>query len=86
MQYFRFTVRDGSKEVWSKVEALTSLQEARLKAVENAVFLLKKVGSSFWQESYLQIEISEDSGLLLCIINISGTDAPACRQSATRLQ
>lgn len=77
MPDFRFTVHDGTNEIWAKVESLDSLAEAKARAVDNASELLRKVDGAFWQDGRLQLDVSDASGLRLCTILIAGLEAPS---------
>ncbi|RYE96910.1 MAG: hypothetical protein EOO77_40065 [Oxalobacteraceae bacterium] len=77
MPDFRFTVHDGTTEIWAKVETLDSLAVAKARAVDNASELLGKVDGAFWQDGRLQLDVSDANGLRLCTILIAGLEVPS---------
>ncbi|MBW6530482.1 hypothetical protein KZ820_07015 [Sphingomonas sp. RRHST34] len=77
MPNFHFTISDDSGELGNKVVDLPDLSAARAQAVEEASRALALVDGSFWSEGYLQIDVTDESGLTLAALSINGYDAPA---------
>jgi hypothetical protein len=72
-----FTVVDGTGDASSDRIALASLEAAKSQMVIYAGEMLKNVDGAFWQDSDWRIDLSDDTGLILCSIMIHGIEAPA---------
>ncbi|WP_132907210.1 hypothetical protein [Sphingomonas sp. BK235] len=77
MPRFRFTVRDDNGEIGNKVVDLPDLKAAKAQAVEEASRALATVDGSFWTDGHLEIELTDESGLSLAALAISGFESPA---------
>lgn len=77
MPRFRFTIRDDKGEIGNKVVDLPNLSAAKTQAVEEASRALAIVDGSFWADGHLQVDVTDESGLSLAALMISGYESPA---------
>ncbi|MGK6325344.1 DUF6894 family protein [Sphingomonas sp. DT-51] len=76
MPRFRFTIRDDKGEIGNKVVDLPNLSAAKTQAVEEASRALAIVDGSFWADGHLQIDVTDESGLILATLMTSGFESP----------
>jgi hypothetical protein len=72
---------DGSEEA-TRTE-LPSVTAAKCEAARYAAQLLCDVADTFWVDAEMTVTVSDEKGLILFTLTISGTDAPAIRISPT---
>lgn len=59
---------------------LPSIAQAKCEAARYAGHLLCDAADSFWTKAEFNMQVTNETGLVLFTITISGTDAPAIRQ------
>lgn len=72
MPRFRFTISDDNGEIGNKVVELPDLSAAKAQAVEEASRALAMIDGSFWKDGHLQIDVTDESGLALATLMITG--------------
>ncbi|MGK6323785.1 DUF6894 family protein [Sphingomonas sp. DT-51] len=77
MTRFRFTISDDKGEIGNKVVDLPNLSAAKTQAVEEASRALAIVDGSFWADGHLQVDVTDESGLILATLMTSGFVSPA---------
>jgi len=77
MPRFRFTIRDDQGEIGNKIVDLPDLSAAKTQAVEEASRALAIVDGSFWTDGHLEIDVTDERGLSLVTLTISGFESPA---------
>ena len=80
-RYF-FDLRDGTYLPDHEGTELPNLQAARVAAVELAGGLLKDGAAKFWDGMEWRVEVKDEAGLLLFILDFSATDSPAVPKRA----
>ena len=84
-RYF-FDLRDGSYIPDTDGTDLADLRTARIAAVELAGILLKEGAAKFWDGLEWRIEVKDEAGLILFVLDFSATDSPAVSGLAARPQ
>lgn len=82
MPRYHFNLMDGEKEP-DKVESLLEgVEQARLQAAQLFGELLRDRPEKFWQDREMQVEVTDDQGMILFVLQITAVEAPALRGSA----
>lgn len=74
MPRFFFHVEDGPDDLGVE---LPSLADAKCEAARYAGKLLSDAAESFWIAAQINMTVTNEIGLALFVVNISGTDAPS---------
>ena len=77
MPNFHFQVRTGSHIMLSEVVDLPRADDARIEAARRAGELLKAHAGKLWADEHWQIDITDDTGLILFVIHVSAMRTPA---------
>ena len=77
MPRFFFDLRDGTHVIDKEGTELSDLIAARVEAVRLAGGLLKDGAAKFWDGMAWRVEVKDEAGLLLFVLDVSATDAPA---------
>jgi hypothetical protein len=80
---FHFNLRDGAYYRDPDGTELPDLRAARVEAVKLAGQLLLDKPDKFWEGSEWQVEVTDDSGLIIFRLDFTATDAPAVGSSKT---
>jgi hypothetical protein len=62
---------------------MPSIAHAKREATIYAGNLLSELAGAFWETADLNVSVSDETGLTLFVISITGHDAPAIRVSPT---
>ena len=81
MQHFHFQVRTGTHVMMIEVSDLSDSDEARVEAAKRIGLLLHAHAGKLWADEGWQMDVTDDAGLILFVINIS-----AMRSSATYIK
>ena len=79
MPHYFFHRTDGGFDPDREGTELPDLTAARLEAVRYAAGTVRDHPQYVWDGKDFRIEVSDDSGMLLCTVIIMGIDAPAAR-------
>ena len=60
----------------------SSIQEAKCEAVAYAGRLLCDVAETFWDDADFELTVTDDQGLILFVMRVVGTEAPAVRSAS----
>lgn len=77
MARFHFNTSNGRAHLDREGEELRSFADARVEAVKLLAELLKESADSFWSTANFDVTVTDDQGLTLCTLNVSGFVAPA---------
>lgn len=75
---FLFQVRTGTHVMLTEVEELHDSDAARIEAAKRIGLLLHAHAGKLWVDEDWQMDVTDDTGLILFVINVS-----AMRSSAT---
>ena len=81
MQHFHFQVRTGTHVMMTEVSDMSDSDEARVEAAKRIGLLLHAHAGKLWADEDWQMDVTDDAGLILFVINIS-----AMRSSATYIK
>ena len=79
MPRFFFHRADGGFDSDNEGTELPNLDTARTEAVRYAAELVRDRPDYVWNGKDFRVEVSDDTGMLLCTVAILGFDAPAAR-------
>ena len=77
MPRFHFNVYDGVASPDDAGSDLTSVAEARVEAVMLFGSILREKAHEFWADQGMQLQVTDDSGLVLFTLSMSANVAPA---------
>ena len=75
---FHFQVRTGTHVMVTEFADLDNTDEARVEAAKRIGLLLHAHAGKLWEDEDWQMDVTDDTGLILFVVNIS-----AIRSSAT---
>ena len=84
-RYF-FHVEDGTSRSDEESTELENIVQAKCEAVKLAGRLICDEASEFWDRSQWKMTVTDDTGLILCILEVLGTEAPAGQTGARSRQ
>lgn len=79
MPTYHFDLQDGSGKPDPEPANLPDYKAARGELVTMAGLILKDVDGGFWKEGHWQMNVTDERGLILCSLQILGTEAPAVK-------
>ena len=77
---FHFQVRTETHVMLTEVVDLSDSDEARIEAAKRIGLLLHAHASKLWVDEEWQIDVTDDTGLILFVINISAMKSAAISQ------
>ena len=78
---FFFKVVDGSELEDPDGVELPDINAAKCEAVMLSGALLKDIGARFWDHEEWRVEVRDESGLMLFMLQFIATEAPALRKT-----
>lgn len=81
MSVYHFEVRTPTHIALSEVVELTDHTAARVEAARRIGILLNEHASQIWLDQEWQMDITDETGLILYVINVSTMKAPSTQQS-----
>ena len=81
MPRYHFNLRDGKSEPDVEGTLLANISCARREAAWLGAAVLQEAVDSIWDGHDRIIEVTDDSGLILFMLHIQGTDSPAVWKS-----
>ncbi|WP_246616957.1 DUF6894 family protein [Sphingomonas yunnanensis] len=83
MPRYRFTISDDKGEIGNKVVDLPNLSAAKTQAVEEASRALAIIDGSFWPDGHLQIDVTDESDLVVATLMTSGSSHQRAESAST---
>lgn len=80
---FQFQVRTPTHEMLTETAELADTDEARVEAAKRVGLFLHAHAGSLWVDEEWQMDVTDDTGLILFVINISAMKSAAVSQSKT---
>ena len=84
MPRFYFHTNNPSEGFAQDDEGLefSSIHEAKCQGVAYAGRLLQDVAETFWDDADFELTVTDDKGLILFVMRVFGTEAPAIRAAS----
>ena len=79
MQRFFFHRTDGDFDPDNQGTEFPNLATAKLDAVRFAAESVKESPEDVWLDGTFRVEVSDEQGMLLCMVIVLGIDTPAAR-------
>jgi hypothetical protein len=77
MPRFHFHTEDGGTFPDEEGIVLASVADARIQAARMLGEMLKEQPDRFWKDGGLKLTVTDDRGLMLFVLDVATTDAPA---------
>lgn len=81
MPRFFFKVVDGAERDDPDGAELPDINAAKSEAVKLSGALLRDFGSKFWDHEEWRVEVRDENGLMLFMLQFIATEAPALRKT-----
>ena len=81
MSTYHFNLADGSKEPDKDGTELADIHSARLEAIRFAGDMARERAAAVWADGSLQVEVTDDAGMVLLLVTLIVTNAPAASVS-----
>ena len=78
--HFHFQVRTGTHVMVTEAAKLSNTDEARVEAAKRIGLLLHAHAGKLWVDEEWQMDVTDDTGLILFVINISAIKSAAISQ------
>ena len=85
MSLYHFNLADGSREQDIEGIELPSIEAAQIEAITFAGDMARERAAAIWADGSLQVEVTDHDGLMLLLVTMIVTNAPATGSQPTLL-
>lgn len=80
-RYF-FHTEDGAHFTDEEGMEFATPDQARHEAISTFTQMLHSEGDKFWEHGCFRLTVTDEQGMIFCVLNLSSTEAPAMKQAA----